>query len=75
MEGIYNQFLQIICSNIVHINNILKCQKIMDGSFNRFLSSGNAVLHTPTELYTHHYVHLYDLTCDPLQQVFLHTSQ
>jgi len=47
----------------------------MDGRFNRFLSPVNALLHTPPELYTHHYIHLDDLPRDSLQQVLLHTSQ
>jgi len=47
----------------------------MDGRFNRFLSSVNALLHTPPELYTHHYIRLDDLPRDSLQQVLLHTSQ
>jgi hypothetical protein len=33
----------------------------MDGSFNMFLTSMTALLCTPTELYTHHYVRPEDL--------------
>ena len=50
-------------------------KKIMDGRFKRFLSSLNAVVHTPQELYTHHYVCIEVLPYDSLQQVLLHTSQ
>jgi hypothetical protein len=51
----------------------MSTKKIMDGRFNRFLSAVNVVLHTPQELYTHHYVYLDVLPCDSLQQVLLYT--
>jgi len=51
----------------------MSTKKIMDGRFNRFRSAVNAVLHTPQELYTHHYVCLDVLPCDSLQQVLLYT--
>ena len=47
----------------------------MDGCFNRFLPSVNAVPVTPLELYTHHYDWLDDLPYDSLRQILLHTSE
>jgi hypothetical protein len=36
--------------------NVQIFKKKKHGRFKRFLSAVNAVLHTPQELYTHHYV-------------------
>jgi len=55
-----------MCS-ITNIKKIINFQKkIMDGRFNRFLFSLNAVLCTPQKLHTHHYVGVDDLSCHSL---------
>jgi len=66
----------VFSSDYMQQHHHLKCQKktLMDGRFKRFLSSLNAVLHTPQELYTHHYVCLDVLPHDSLQQVLLHIT-
>jgi len=43
---------------------MLKCQEKIHGRVEGFLPAVNAVLHTPQELYTHHYVCLVVLPYD-----------
>lgn len=53
-KGIYRHFVQVIFSSI-DTKKIKVSKKNMNGRFNRFLSSLNALLHTPQQLYTNHY--------------------